>query len=143
MNYLVRNMRNGTPSILGDFDRYFARLFDDTPSLGSRVPAVDVQELDDRYVLEADLPGMTQKEIDVKVEDNLLTISSEKKAETEQKPEGYIVRERRASSFRRSFVLPKDVDHDKIEAHFRNGILRLELHKSPEAKPRAIEVKAE
>ncbi len=65
------------------------------PSLGSRVPAVDVQELDDRYVLEADLPGMTQKEIDVKVEDNLLTISSETKDASEQKPNGYIVRERR------------------------------------------------
>lgn len=143
MNYLVRNRNNGTPNLFGDFDRFFGRVFDDIPELSSRTPAVDVRELDDRYVLEAELPGMTQKDIDVKVEDNLLTISSAKQDEKEEKKNGYIMRERSSSSFRRSFVLPKDADPQKIDAHFKNGLLSLELHKTPESKPRAIEVKFE
>ena len=143
MNYLVRNRNNGTPRLFGDFDRFFGHLFDDIPELAARTPAVDVRELDDRYVLEAELPGMTQKDIDVKVEDNLLTISSAKTEEKEEKKNGYIMRERSSSSFRRSFVLPKDADPQKIDAHFKNGLLSLELHKTPESKPRAIEVKTE
>ncbi|WP_455382458.1 Hsp20/alpha crystallin family protein [Salinispira pacifica] len=143
MNYLVRNKRYSTPSIFGDFDRFFGNLFDDMPELSARTPAVDVRETEDGYILEAELPGMTQKDIDVKVEDNLLTISSSRKDEKEEKKNGYIMKERRSASFRRSFVLPKDVDAQRIDAHFKNGLLSLELHKTPEAKPRAIEIKAE
>ena len=143
MNYLVRNNRNGMPSVFGDFDRFFGHLFDDIPELSARIPAVDVRETEDGYLLEAELPGMTEKDIDVKVEDNLLTISSAKKDEKEEKKNGYVMRERRSSSFRRSFVLPKDVDPERINARFKSGLLILELHKTPESKPRAIEIKAE
>jgi HSP20 family molecular chaperone IbpA len=69
-------------------------------------------------------------------------ISSKKEEETETKKNGYLLKERKGTAFSRSFVLPKDVDREKIEASFKNGLLTLTLHKSPVTQPRAIEVKA-
>ena len=126
--------------VLGNFDRIFDSFFNDS-SL-RRTPKVDVRENDGSYVLEAELPGLKEKDIEVKVDDNLLTISSKKEDEKEEKREGYIIRERRRHSFARSFVLPKDVDRDSIEANFSDGLLSLTLNKIPEAKPKMIEVKS-
>lgn len=127
---------------VGAFD-LLDSLFSDTPVWKSRTPAVDVREEEDRYVLEAELPGLNEKDVDVKVEENLLSISSAKTEEKEEKRDGYLMRERRSSSFQRSFVLPRDVDKDNIHARFRNGLLILDLQKKPEVKPRSIEIKTE
>jgi len=143
MNYLVRSARNGGYSLVNEIDRLFGNLFDDMPMTPGRTPAVDVRETEEGYTLEAELPGLTEKDIDVHVEGNLLTISSAVREEKDEKSEGYVVHERRSASFRRSFVLPKDVDATSIEANYRNGLLTLELHKTPESKPRTIQVKVE
>ena len=104
-------------------------------------PRVDVREDEERYTLEAELPGLTEKNIEVKVEDNLLTISSASDREDNEGPVGYVLQERRHHSFSRSFVLPKDVDRENIDAGFSNGLLKLSLDKAPEMKPKTIEVK--
>jgi len=138
----MRNLVTYTPhrlSVFNDMDRLFHSFFDDTVS--HRVPSVDVREEEGRYLLEAELPGLTEKDIDVKVEDNLLTITSAQEVKQEEKKNGYLMRERRSTSFSRSFVLPKDAEKEKIEANFKNGLLTLEIPKAEQAKPRKIDVK--
>jgi len=105
-------------------------------------PTVDVKEEDGKYVLEADLPGLTEKDLNVEVKDNLLTISSKKSETKEEKKKGYLVKERRDFSFSRSFVLPNDADKEKIEANFKNGVLTLAITRNPAAQPKQIEVKS-
>lgn len=127
--------------VWGDFDRMIDRIFSDTPVWEARIPAVDVREEKDRYVLEAELPGLTDKDVEVKVEDNLLTISSKKDESREEKRNGYLIRERRSSSFQRSFVLPNDVDKENITAQFKNGLLTLDMKKLASAQPKSIPVR--
>jgi HSP20 family protein len=129
-------------SILADMERAFDSLFDDGfHGAYSGGTPVDIREEDGRYVLEADLPGLTEKDIEVKVENDMLTLASKKESNSEEKRNGYLLRERRATSFHRSFVLPADVDREHIQARLENGLLQLELPKSEAAKPRQIEVK--
>lgn len=129
----------GFDSVLNSFDR----IFDDSMFVvGAKMPQVDVREEDGKYVLEADLPGLTEKDIDVKVDGNILTISSARKEEKEDKKNGYLIKERTSCSFSRAFTLPDDVARDKINASFKNGLLTLDMEKSPESKPKSIEVKA-
>ena len=140
MNSLIKY----EPSFLNmfdDLDRVFNSLGGDRLFGSFKFPAVDIREEADHYLLEAELTGLNEKEIDVKVQGNLLMISSKKEEKNETKRSGYLLKERRSSSFSRSFVLPKDVDREKIDARFANGLLTLTLHKLPETKPRAIEVK--
>ena len=132
------------PRTLGFFDRWDKVLdsfFDDQRYEYNRLPSVDVREDDKAYHLEAELPGMTEKDIEVKVEENLLTISGKNEAGKEEKKNGYVIRERKSASFNRSFVLPKDVNKDNIKAEFKNGLLTLTIEKSPKAQPKMIEVK--
>jgi HSP20 family protein len=120
------------------FDDFFA-----TPSLaGSALPAVDIRETDGEYLMEVDLPGLTDKDVELKLDNNLLTISSAKEEKKEEKKNGYVLRERRASRFSRSFVLPEGIDREKILAEFKNGVLHVNFPKAPTAKPKTIEVKA-
>ena len=86
---------------------------------------------------------MTEKDIDLNVEDNVLTISSDKEETREEtEEEGYLVKERSSSSFRRSFTLPEDADKDKIDANFKNGLLTLHIPRTGESKPRKIQIKS-
>ena len=137
----------GTINMLRDFDRVFDSFFNDSVFSGSGVtrvsPRVDIREDENGYVLEAELPGLTEKDIDVRIDDNLLTVSSKHDEEKKDEKDGYLLRERRHSSFTRSFVLPKDVDKSKIEARFSNGLLSLSLSKLPETKPKTIEIKGD
>jgi HSP20 family protein len=120
--------------------------FDDVlsmPTLGrSSVPAVDVRETDAEFLMEVELPGLTEKDVEVKLENTLLTVSSSKDQKKEEKKNGYVLRERRSVQFSRSFVLPEGVDREKIAAEFKNGVLQLTFPKVPAAKPKTIEVKA-
>jgi HSP20 family protein len=108
------------------------------------VPAVDVTETDKAYEIMAELPGMDEKSIEVKVAHGHLTIKGEKQEEKEEKKKDYYLHERHFGSFERSFELPEGVDTDKIEASFKKGLLAVTLPKKPEAqKPeKKIEVKA-
>jgi len=107
-------------------------------------PAVDVVEKEKSYEITAELPGMDEKNIEVRFADGGLTIKGEKQEEKEQKERGYYLRERHFGSFERCFVLPEGIDTDKIEASIESGVLTVTLPKTPEAiKPeRKIEVKA-
>jgi HSP20 family protein len=127
-----------TLSLLNSFDRLFDGIFDDR---AANVPAADVRETETGWHMEVDLPGLTEKDVEVKLDNNLLTIASRKEQKQEEKKNGYLLRERRTSSFCRSFVLPDEVDREKIEAAFANGVLSLSFPKLPAAQPKTIEVK--
>lgn len=140
---LIKYKPTNALGLWGDFDRMLGSFFDDIPAWNDRVPSVDIREEADKYVLEAELPGLTEKDIDVKLENNLLTISSKKEENKEEKKNGYLLRERRSTSFSRSFVLPKDVNKEEVSAIFKNGMLTMEINKTPEAKPRTIDIKVQ
>jgi HSP20 family protein len=97
-------------------------------------PAVDVVEKDKAYEITAELPGMDEKNIELKVSGGILSISGEKTDEKEEKKKGYYVSERRYGSFMRSFRVPEGVDLDKIAADFKKGVLTVTLPKKPEAQ---------
>ncbi len=95
-------------------------------------PAVDVAETDKQYELTAELPGLQPDQVEVKLANGVLTIKGEKKEEKEEKQEGYYLSERRFGSFQRSFAVPEGIDSDKIQAEFKNGVLKIVMPKSPE-----------
>jgi HSP20 family protein len=138
MNGLIRYSR---PVDLFDWNRVLDSFFTDVPLWNSRTPAVDVKEEDKRYLMEVELPGLTEKDIEVKVEDNILTLSSKKEESKEEKKDGYLIHERRRAEFARTFVLPNDADREQINAEFKNGLLMVQIPKKPEAQPRKIDVK--
>jgi HSP20 family protein len=131
------------------FRRQLDRFFDDFPSrrslldfqpfdrLAAALPAsppVDFVEKDGEYEISAELPGLDEKSVDVKLSNGVLTISGEKKEEKEEKKEGYYFSERRYGSFRRAFRVPEGVDSDKIAATFEKGVLKIKLPKTAESK---------
>lgn len=105
-------------------------------------PPMDMVDHKDEIVLRADLPGLTEKDVDVTVQDNMLTVKGERKAETEETKDDYYYSERTYGAFTRSLTLPTGVDADKVKATFKNGVLEVRLPKAPEAKGRKIDVKA-
>ena len=110
---------------------------------GNRVdfaPAVDIEEQEDHFLVSADLPGVSDKEIEVKVEDGVLLISGKRESTEEKRTESGTYRERRFGSFMRSFTLGKGVDASKIEATYANGVLAVKVPKAEETKPRQIPV---
>jgi HSP20 family protein len=107
----------------------------------NRLPAVDVRETEKSYVLEAELPGYDEKEIEVHLDNYTLTIESKKEdVKKEEKHENYMIRERRSSSFTRSFKLPENADPEGISAVFKNGMLTLEIAKRAEAQKKVIQI---
>jgi len=113
-------------------------------ALDVSAPAVDVVEKNGAYEITAEMPGMDEKNIEVKLSDDILTIKGEKKEEKEEKDKNYYMSERRFGSFQRSFQLPAGVDQSKIAANFQKGVLTVTLPKSAEAQKqeKKIEVKA-
>lgn len=123
------------------------RLFEDTFSsqrdnsaLTSWAPAVDIYETEDHLVVKADLPDLNEKDIDVRVENNMLTIRGERKFEQKVKEENYLRIERTYGSFSRSFGLPNTVTTENIKAEYKNGVLTVEMAKRAESKPKQIKV---
>ncbi len=120
----------------------FAPLWESAPILGA--PNVDIAETEKAYKVTAELPGLDDKDIEVKISDSILTIQGEKKEEREEKKADYHLSERRYGSFQRRFALPTGVDAGKIEAQFKNGVLSVTLPKTAEAqmKEKKIAIKA-
>jgi HSP20 family protein len=113
----------------------------DSPlTTASFVPAVDIYEDPKKVVLKLEVPGIEEKDLDVRVENNTLTVKGERKFEKEEKEENFHRIERRYGTFFRSFTLPSTVDSEHINASYTNGILKLELSKKPEAQPKQIKV---
>jgi len=127
--------------------RLFEEFFNEFPFFGSALedrnhwtPSVDIMEKDGNLVLQAELPGLSEKEIDLKLEGNMLTLKGERKKEQEDKKGTYHRIESCYGSFTRSFRLPETVDAEKINAEYKNGILKVTIPQKPEVKPREIPV---
>ncbi|MCC6747812.1 MAG: Hsp20/alpha crystallin family protein [Deltaproteobacteria bacterium] len=108
----------------------------------SFAPALDLEEHPDRFVLKADLPGMSEKEIEVKLDEGRLVLTGKREFAQEEKHEGMLYRERRSGSFCRTVTLGEAVDVTGIEATYKDGVLTVVLPKRPEVQPRTIPVKA-
>ena len=105
-------------------------------------PTVNVQETSDELLLTAEIPGMGIEDIELDVENNVLSLSGEKREEQEEDGGRFHVRERSHGSFKRAFTLPRTVKTDKITAHVKDGILIVQMPKAPEAKSRKISIKS-
>ena len=125
------------------------RLFQESPPAaaktsldhsGAFVPPVDVYEDEQGLRLKLEVPGIDEKDLDVRVENNVLSIRGERKFEKEEKEENFHRIERRYGSFSRTFTLPTTVDTEKVSADYKNGVLTLQLVKKAEAKPKQIKV---
>lgn len=104
-------------------------------------PAFEVKETNDSFVLRADIPGVEEKDLDIAVHNNVLTVSGSRQAEERKDGESYALYERQYGSFSRSFALPDMADGDRIEANLANGVLTLSIAKKAEAQPRKIAIK--
>ncbi|MDR1867599.1 MAG: Hsp20/alpha crystallin family protein [Treponema sp.] len=128
-----------------DFNRIMESFFEDSPlTSGSRLsnhsPIVDVRETGASYIIEAELPGYDEKNIEVQVNGGALTIESKKETTEEKKDGNYLLQERKSQSFSRSFKLPENADPEQINATFKNGILTLEIKKRAETQKRVIQI---
>lgn len=134
----------------GNLRRRMDRLFDEFAQddsdevVQSRwLPVVDVSENEDAYLIHAEVPGMVKKDIKITLQENVLTVSGEKRIDREKKNHNYHLVERSHGLFSRSFTLPSKVESDKIKADFKDGVLNVTVPKAAEAKAREIEIKVD
>ena len=147
MSYLPR-LRSKSESIRtrdSIFDDLFNELYSLPTSFLSKSgmdlsPRIDISETDSEYKIEAELPGINQKEIDVKIDNNILTIKGKKEDIKEEKEKNYHLRERYYGAFQRSISLPNNIEPEKIKARFENGVLNISVPKSDKRTPKKIEV---
>jgi HSP20 family protein len=138
-------------SLQNDMNRLFNTFFD-APSTSSGsggggagalrrwLPPMDLVETDDQFVLRADLPGLSEEDVQIELEDSVLTISGERRAEHEDKREGFYRVERSFGQFRRALTLPEGVDPDAIRAAFEKGVLEVRIPKPEERRPRRVAI---
>jgi HSP20 family protein len=149
----IRSLRHQIDRLFADFDwpdlrlawpRKAAGLPQPWPDFGVAVPPVDLVERNGGYELQAELPGLSEDQIEVKLANGIVTIKGEKSSERIEDEDDYHLSERSFGSFQRSFRVPANVDTDKIEAHFDKGVLKVSLPKSAAAvqQARKIDVKA-
>jgi HSP20 family protein len=132
-------------SLQGDMNRLFDRFFEGGRTANGStarrwIPAMDLVETEDHLVLRGDLPGMTEDDVDIEIKDSVLTVSGERKSESEDKREGYHRVERSFGSFSRSLTLPQGIDPERVEAKFENGVLEVQIPKPAEAKPTRVQI---
>jgi len=133
----------GFPTFQDQFNRLFNESFrnhGDESALTTWAPAVDIYETPNELVVKADLPDVNEKDIDVRVENNLLTIHGERKFEKSVSEENFLRVERTYGAFSRSFSLPNTVNSEAIGAQYKNGVLTVTLPKREESKPRQVKV---
>jgi HSP20 family protein len=133
-------------TIQSEMNRLFNTFFE-APAAGNGpsalrrwVPAMDLVETDEEFVLRADLPGLSENDVKIELEDNVLTISGERKSEHEERKEGYYRVERSSGSFQRSLTLPEGVNAEAIRANFEKGVLEVRVPKPEERKPRKVAI---
>jgi HSP20 family protein len=134
-------------SLQSEMNRLFNTVFDQPTggagnggALRRWMPAMDLVETDDHFVLRADLPGLSEDDVKIELEDNTLTLSGERKAEHESRDEGFYRVERAFGTFSRSLTLPRGVNAEAVEASFDRGVLEVRIPKPEEPKPRRIEI---
>jgi HSP20 family protein len=132
-------------TIQNEMNRLFNSFFD-TPTPGNGqalrrwVPAMDLIETETDFVLKADLPGVSESDVNIELEDNVLTISGERKAEHEERQAGYYRVERSFGSFRRALTLPEGVDPEAVKATFADGVLEVTVPKPAQQVPRKVQI---
>jgi HSP20 family protein len=135
----------GVAALKSELDRWFDRLrelkWDEFPLVGDWAPSMDISETKDSVVVKIEVPGMNQKDIEVSLQENLLTIKGEKRQEKEEKDERYHRVERSYGAFTRSARLPVGVDTSRASAAFKNGLLTVTMPKTPAAKGTTIPIK--
>jgi HSP20 family protein len=124
------------------FEDAFSRLLSEPRTGRPWSPAVDIYESENELVLKADVPDVDLNDIDVRVENQTLTISGERRFEQDQNAKGYHRIERSYGSFTRSFAVPATVDTEKVSAEYKNGVLTISLPKKEAAKPRQVKIEA-
>jgi HSP20 family protein len=128
-------------SLQGEMNRLFNSFFEDNGGSTRRwAPAMDLIDKKDHLVLRADLPGLSEDDVRIEVQDRVLTISGERKSENEQERDGYYRMERAYGSFSRSVTLPDGVDADRIDASFDKGVLEVRIPKPEERRPQRVEI---
>ncbi|MDQ6731425.1 MAG: Hsp20/alpha crystallin family protein [Actinomycetota bacterium] len=134
-------------TIQNEMNRLFNNFFDQPSQTGRGngtmrrwLPPMDLVESGDQYVLRADLPGLCDGDVNIQLEDNVLTISGERNAQHENNEEGYYRLERAFGGFSRSLTLPDGVDPDRIDAHFDRGVLEIRVPKPEQRKPKAVQI---
>jgi HSP20 family protein len=135
--------RQGLSGLQEQVNRLFETSFpgrSDNSALTTWAPAVDIYETGNELVVKADLPDVSEKDLDVRIENNALTIRGERKFEKKVEEENYLRVERTYGSFSRSFSLPNTVNSEAIRAEYKNGVLTVELPKRAESKPKQIKV---
>jgi HSP20 family protein len=134
----VAALQNRMNSLFQDFSRNQGE--SDPLTTASFVPPVDIYEDEHKIVLKLEAPGMKQEDLDVRIENNLLTVRGERKFEKEEKEENFHRIERRYGTFYRAFTLPTTIDTANVKAGYDSGVLKLELAKKAEAKPKQIKI---
>ena len=148
---LIPVLRRSEPASLWSERSVFPTLFDEffgewpfrsitAETAPGWIPAVDILEKDGNLILRAELPGMSERDIDLKLDGNVLTLKGERKREEEQEKHNYHRTERFHGTFSRSFTLPDSVDRDQIKADYKSGVLTVTIPQKPEVKPREIPV---
>jgi HSP20 family protein len=133
-------------TLQNEMNRLFNTVFDSPAPAGNGgalrrwLPAMDLIETEDHFVLRADLPGLGEDDVNIEVEDRVLTISGERKAEHETTKEGYHRVERAFGAFSRSLTLPEGIDPDAVAATFERGVLEVRIPKPEERKPRKVSI---
>jgi HSP20 family protein len=129
------------------FERDVKRIFDDFFALepvdlfdSAWLPTVDVEEDEKSIHVRAEIPGIDEKDLNVTLEDNVLTISGEKKEERKEENKRYVLAERRFGSFKRSIALPAEVKSDSVKASFKNGVLTIDFEKKEVSQPKRITI---
>jgi HSP20 family protein len=136
----VVSMQNRLNSLFRDLSDHDLNEGESPLTTASFVPAVDVYEDAQKVVLKLEVPGIEEKDLDVRVENHTLTVKGERKFEAEEKEQNFHRIERRYGSFYRAFTLPSTVDTENVKAAYNAGVLKLELAKKPEAQPKQIKI---
>ncbi|MGA2960722.1 MAG: Hsp20/alpha crystallin family protein [Candidatus Korobacteraceae bacterium] len=137
----MASLQNRMGRLLNEWNEPFSSLTgDESLNAGSFVPPVDVYEDEHGIQLKMEVPGIDEKDIDIRLENNVLTVTGERKIENEEKQENFHRVERRYGTFSRSFTLPNTVDNESVTASYDKGLLKISLGKRADAKPRQIKV---
>lgn len=136
----VNNLRREMDRIFNELIPFSWRLDETDQSMTTWTPTTDMFETDGEYIVEAELPGLNKKNINISCQDNVLTIEGERKQEHKEERPGYLRSERSFGTFKRSIILPTSIVEDKVKASFNEGILRVTVPKAEKSKKKSVPI---